>query len=315
MLYVLGQFREVLKREAMLNAIARDQRGLFTLAQAEACGFARRTVTGRAARGLYEQVYPTVYGLAGSEATWHREVVAAVLSGTPPSAASHLTAAFLWNLTDQRPRRIEIVTLRHLRVKRLPFAVHESKDLIEDDIHFVDGIPTTSPARTLVDLGASAKLGPVARCLDTALRTKLVTLEEIDQLLRRVARRGRTGVATIRPLVQERLRWQSVTDSTLEDRFRAIVHKARLPVPVSQYDLHSDKGMFIGRFDFAYEGHMMLVELDSERYHMDPDSFQRDREKQTNAQLLGWTVYRFTWRDLTERADVVTSVLASILAK
>ena len=45
------------KREAMLNQIARDQRGIFTLAQAEACGLARRTLSGRAARGMYEEIH------------------------------------------------------------------------------------------------------------------------------------------------------------------------------------------------------------------------------------------------------------------
>ena len=74
------------ERDALLNKIAREQRGLFTLSQAEACGFARRTVTRRAERGIYEQLHPGVYGLAGSEPTWHREVMAAVLSANQPSA-------------------------------------------------------------------------------------------------------------------------------------------------------------------------------------------------------------------------------------
>jgi predicted transcriptional regulator of viral defense system len=303
------------ERDVLLSKIAREQRGLFTLAQADACGFARRTITSRATRGMYEVIHPGVYGLAGSEATWHRQVVAAVLSATPPSAASHQTAAYLWSMTDHRPESVEIATRRHLRVRRIPFVVHESQDLIEPDIHLLDGIPTTSPARTLVDLGASARLGTVARCFDTALRTKLVSVEEVDQVVRRVARKGRTGVGTIRPLVAERLRWLSVTESSLEDRFRALVERAGFPMPESQYVLIDPGGNFVGRYDFAYENHNVIVELDSERYHMDPESFQRDRDKQTRAHMLGWTVYRFTWQDLTARPDQVISVLASILAK
>jgi predicted transcriptional regulator of viral defense system len=302
------------KREAMLNQIARDQRGIFTLAQAEACGLARRTLSGRAARGMYEEIHPGVYGLAGSATNWSRQVVAAVLSATFPSAASHKTAAYLWEMTDRRPDFIEIVTTRHLRVKRLPFVVHESGDLTETDIQLVDGIATTSPARTLVDLGASARIGTVARCFDTALRAKLVTTGQVDELVRRVARKGRTGVGTIRPLLEERMRWQSQTESALEDRFRALVDRAGLPTPASQYELTGHDDGFIGRYDFAYIECKALVELDSERFHMDPEAFQRDREKQTRAQLLGWTVYRFTWRDLTDRPEMVLDVLASMLA-
>jgi len=303
------------ERDALLNKIAREQQGLFTLAQAEGCGFARRTVTGRATRGVYERLHPRVYGLAGSESTWHRSVMAAVLSEIRLSAASHQTAAYLWGMTDRRPDRIEIVTLRHRRLDRSLFDIHESKDLIEADIHVLDGIPTTSPARTLVDLGASARMGVVARCFDTALRKELLTVDDVDHVVRRVARRGRKGVGVIRPLIEERMRWQTITDSDLEDRFRAMVDRSGVPLPVSQYELLGPGGAFVGRYDFAYERCEALIELDSERFHMDPESFQRDREKQNRAQALGWTVYRFTWRDLTDRPDMVISVLASILAK
>jgi very-short-patch-repair endonuclease len=86
-------------------------------------------------------------------------------------------------------------------------------------------------------------------------------------------------------------------------------------MPTSQYTLTDLDGTFIGRYDFAYVGRKVIVELDSERFHMDPDSFQRDRDKQTSAQVRGWMVYRFTWQDLTARPDQVISVLASILAK
>jgi len=285
------------------------------VAQARACGFARRTVAARAAHGRYEQIHPGVYGLAGSEETWHRQVTAAVLSAKVPSAASHQTAAFLWGMTDRCPEHIEIVTRRHVRLARSAFVVHESKDLDESDIHLVDRIPTTSPARTLVDMGASARLGVVARCFDSALRAKLVSVAEVDQMVRRVARKGRTGVGTIRPLIEERLRWQSITESSLEDRFRALLDGAGLPLPTSQYQLFEADGDFVGRYDFAYEGCAAIIELDSERFHMDPGSFQRDREKQTRAQMLGWTVYRFTWQDLTTRPDMVISVLASILTR
>ena len=37
-----------------------------------------------------------------------------------------------------------------------------------------------------------------------------------------------------------------------------------------------------------------LCELDGERYHMDRETFQRDRAKQNRVHALGWTVYRFT---------------------
>jgi very-short-patch-repair endonuclease len=51
------------------------------------------------------------------------------------------------------------------------------------------------------------------------------------------------------------------------------------------------------------------------QFHIDPASFQRDREKQNRVQLLGWTVYRFTWRQLVDQPEAVIRILASITAR
>lgn len=302
-------------RESLLNGIARDQRGVFTLAQAARCGIPASTVRTRSSRGRYELIHPGVYGLAGSGDTWHRQVIAAVVSATEPAAASHRTAAYLWGMTDRRPRTIEVVSPRHLRVKRVPFIVHESKDMRTSDIVRVDAIPATSAVRTVVDLGASARLGVVARCLDTGLRTGLFTLGEVETFVTRVARKGRAGVGVVRPLIEERRAWKGVTESTLEDKFRSVVNASSLPMPDAQLVVSATSGEFIGRYDFAYPECLAIFELDSEGWHMDPVSFQRDREKQNRVQMLGWTVYRFTWRQLVDDPDSVIAVLASVLTR
>ena len=304
---------EVSRRDGLLYRIARDQRGVFTLAQAERCGVPASTVRGRTSRGVYELILPGVYGVAGSDDSWSRQVIAAVISTTEPAAASHRTAAYVWGMTDRRPHEIEVITRRHQRVKRRTFVVHESKDLRSSDIVQVDRIPVTSAVRTVVDLGASARLGSVARCLDTGLRTGLFNLVEVEAFIARVARKGRTGVGVIRPLIEERKLWKGITESTLEDRFRSIVNSSAVPMPEAQIVVSLPSGEFVGRYDFGYPECLAIFELDSEGFHMDPVSFQRDREKQNSAHALGWTVYRFTYRQLRDDPDSVIAVLASVL--
>ncbi len=264
--------------------------------------------------GTYERLHPHVFGITGTPASWRRSVVAAVLSAGPLSAASHRTAAYPWDLTSSRPTATEVVCRRHLRVRTADFVVRESKDLVEADIAIIDGVPVTTAVRTVVDLGASAPLGTVARCLDAGLRTRLFTLADVELFVERVAKPGRTGVGIIRPLVEERLMWQSITESTLEDLFRSVVVRAALPMPEPQVELYDSNGRFIGRFDFAFRSHRVLIELDSERWHMDPESFRRDRNKQNRAHAEGWTVYRFTWHQLKQESDQVIDTLASVSA-
>lgn len=294
--------------------IARSQHGLFTRSQARAAGLKDRTLDGRVANSLYERILPEVFGLPGVD-TWQRRVTAAVLSASEPAAASHQTAAHLWGLMDHRPTTIEVVCRRHHRVRRAGMVIHESKDLLETDIAVIDGIAVTNAVRTIVDLGASAPLGVVARSLDTGLRNANFTIGDIQEFIRRVSRPGRAGIGAMRILIEERLTWTGLTESALEDAFRSLVERAGLPMPLPQYELCDQNGTFVGRFDFAYQPNRVLIELDSERWHMDPETFQRDRSKQNRAHTLGWTVYRFTWQQIRHEPHNVVAALASVSAK
>ena len=302
----------VARRDVLLARSARRQRGVFTLAQAAACSIPQRTVEQRVSAGVYEVLHPCVYGYSGAEPTWERGVLAGVLSTSQPAAASHETAAFLWGMTSRRPKQIEVVTRRHQRPKRSTFTVHESKDLLASDIVDVDGIPVTTAVRTVVDLGASAPPWLVERCLDSALRRELFTAWQVRCFIARVARPGRNGVGTIRPLIEERIAWASLTESDLEDLFRAVVSHLPYPMPDPQFKLFEPDGEFVGRFDFVYPTRMALIETDSEGWHMDPVSFQRDRDKQNRAHALGWTVYRFTWRQLVDDPASVRRIITAI---
>ena len=74
-------------------------------------------------------------------------------------------------------------------------------------------------------------------------------------------------------------------------------------------------GKLVSLVDFAYPDHRLAIELDSEAYHMDRLSFRGDRRKQNRALVLGWTVLRYTWWDLHERAaQVETEIRAALEA-
>lgn len=298
--------------DRLLAAMAMTQYGVFTRNQAVAVGVNSRTIDDRTKRGTYERIHPGVYAIAGSPVQWRRDVIAAVFAATEPAAASHRTAAYLWAMTDRLPRTVEIATRRHLRVKRVNHQVRESKDLRSSDIVVVDGIPTTSAVRTIVDMGASAPSVFVEKCLDNGLRMGLFDIWSVQRFIMRVARKGRNGIGTIRPLVEQRLTWTGITESDLEDLLRRVVAESPFPMPTPQHELFDVRGELIGRFDFAYPNRFSIIECDSEKYHMDRVSFQRDRVKQTRAQMLGWTVYRVTWRQLVDDPESVRAIIATI---
>ncbi|MDJ0924812.1 MAG: type IV toxin-antitoxin system AbiEi family antitoxin domain-containing protein [Acidimicrobiia bacterium] len=296
--------------EQRLVDLAARHHGVFSVEDARSIGVPSKTLRTRLASGRYQRLYPGVYAIAGSVDSSSRRMVAAVKSFPQSAAISHQTAAQLWGLTQKRVPGIDVVTTRWEREHRSDLRVHESLDLLGDDIVEFSGIPVTAPARTVVDLGASNKW-VVESALEQGIRRGLFTLDEVEGFVRRVGRRGRRGVGVIRPLLKARRRWDTVTESVLEDEFRKLVVDWGLPPPELQYEVRDEGGLLVCRADFAYPDSRLLIELDSEAHHLDRLTFRRDRSKQNRVVVLGWTVLRYTWWDVTEAPGRVASEISA----
>lgn len=227
------------------------------------------------------------------------------------AGASHDSAAHLWGLIATEPDRPHVVVRRWRREHRTTAVVHESLDFIPKDRVVVDGVPVTSPVRTIVDLGATSRW-LVESALSRGLRQGLFDVPAIDAFIRRVARRGRRGVGVIRPHLDHH-RTGTSTESVLEDRFLRLIMERSMPRPVSQFVVRDRSGSFVCRADFAYPALGMLIELDGRSFHEGEDTFQSDRDKQNITQGLGWTTLRFTWFDITRRPDYTIEVLRRTL--
>jgi len=69
----------------------------------------------------------------------------------------------------------------------------------------------------------------------------------------------------------------------------------------------------VGRVDFLI-GSKLIVEVDSAKYHTDPDAYERDRRRDAQLSALGYRVLRFTYEQILNRwPEVEAAVLASIL--
>ena len=298
--------------EPELNRLASGQQGVFARNEALAAGISRDQLSERVKKGQYSRIYPEVYAIAGAPKTVRQQLAGLVKSFPSLAAISHQTAAEMWGLTRRGIRTVEAVTTRWDRVHRPGIRVHESLDLIDRDVVILDGVPVTTPVRTVVDLGASHRWS-VEAALEEGIRQGLFSLDEVNAFVRRVARRGRRGVGVIRPLLESRSRWDSATESALEDRFRGLIAAWGLPEPVLQHEIRSDDGRFVSRVDFAYPDIRLAIELDSEAHHMDRLTFRGDRRKQNEASVLGWTVLRYTWWDLHERVSQVQREIRAAL--
>jgi hypothetical protein len=294
-----------------LAAVAELQHGVVSLDQARKVGFTDHQIQRLVEGGRLVRPARGAFLIAGCPASWEQSVMASLAAAGDAALASHQTAAYLWNLTDLRPDRIEVVMPRWDRSLRT-CVVHESTDLAPEDADLVGGIPVTSAVRTVVDLGATAPW-LVEKALERGIRLGAFRLSEVAGFVARVGRRGRRGVGTIRPLIEQRARWDSATESELEDLFRKAWTAPGRPEPATQYRIEDLGGSFVCRADFAFPDVMLRIELDSEAFHMDRPTFRKDRSVQNRTELLGWRTLRYTWWDLTTRpAEVVREVAAAL---
>ena len=294
------------------EGIARTQDGLITVEQARNAGLSARGARSRVEAGRWERSLRGVYRAADSPRSWRQDLLAACLAAGPAAVASHRSAAALWGLDGVGPGWVEL-TVSRPRAHRLPgVLVHRSTDLDPTMAIVRAGIPTTDPARTILDLGAVIPVWRVEAALESALSRRLVTLTGLRVALDSVARRGRRGAGVLRALLEQRSDAARMSESVLEARVLRLLRDHSLPQPTLQYEVRVGQRL-IGRVDFAYPRLNLAIEVDGYEFHSSLAAFSHDRARQNELVAAGWTVLRFTWDDLVHRPERVVNVLRRVL--
>jgi very-short-patch-repair endonuclease len=281
--------------------------GAFLPADVKSAGGTRSLQRGRLKRGRWLSHVSGALLVAASEPTWRRELAA--ITKAFEGVASHKSAAGLLGLDAVEPGHLEVTVRANQRVRPTAATVHRSSDLLGLDVTELDSIRATNGTRTVLDICATVDPDVAERVANSALRLGLTTLPRLTWRLDGIARSGRPGVAQAR-VVLDRLRNVPCTASDLETLCVQLLRAAGITL-TRQYRVVV-AGRFIGRVDLAEPSRKLAIEVDGRKGH-GPEQFQRDRTRQNDLVLLGWTVLRFTWDDVTKRPDyVVTSVLAAL---
>ncbi len=213
--------------------------------------------------------------------------------------ASGRTAAALWNIPGFVIRENEIEVLVRAG-KRFPrwsgVKVHRTKFLPDEDVHLVSGIPVTSPARTILMLGASESPSVVRRAAIHCLQNHLVTPEQLKHQLQIMGRCGLDGTAALRRVVAALTFDQELTDSDLEDAAEELLRKEGYPQPLLHFR-YVEEGVLLGEIDLYWRELSLGIEADSWAFHSGRPEFQRDRGKQNSLVAAGVTILRFTPED------------------
>jgi predicted transcriptional regulator of viral defense system len=148
---------------AGLFQLASAQRGYFTTGQAGEHGYSRSLLAYHAKTGTFERAYTGVYRFRDYPSTPREELFAAWLAvGKDVAVVSHESALELWELGDLIPDAIHLTVPRSRRHQpRLPgVTIHTTtRPLDRENVRVLEGIPVTSPLRTIVD-AADVNIAP-----------------------------------------------------------------------------------------------------------------------------------------------------------
>ena len=283
------------------------QHGVVHRRQALDLGLTSRQIERRLEAGLLVPLHTAVYRLVAHHPSSEQAVLAACLA--TGGVASHRSAAALWGFRGARHGRPEVTLRSRSRPELHGVLVHRTARLEAMDVTRREGIPVTTPACTLLHLGAVIPVEVLEPALEDAILRRLVTFAEVTRTMERLGRSGRNGAGVLRRLVEARDPATAPTESMLEDRLLGVLRTAGLPAPVRQLQM---SGV---RIDFAYPDARLAVEADGRVWHAGRSDLQRNSSKGNLLVGLGWRVLHFTWFDVTSRPRYVVATVGRLLSR
>src|SRR5215207_2676212 len=138
------------RADVRVAELAGDQWGVVDLEDLRRCGLSDQAVLRRVRAGHLHPLYQRVFAVGHTHLTQQALILAAVMACGPTAVASHHSSGELFLIVRLGDRRPDL-TVPGVTTRRHPgIRVHRTTRLDPRDVTRRHGIPTTTPARTLV---------------------------------------------------------------------------------------------------------------------------------------------------------------------
>lgn len=297
------------ERDRRVAELAKQQHGVVARVQLLGLGLSRRAIAARVERGLLHEVFLGVYVFGARRISRKGRWMAAVLVSGEGAVLSHRSAARLWRLLPPAAEVIDVICPPGRVVRKK--GIRSCQSVIQEDERLVrDGIPVTSPFRTIFDLAAVVKMRELERTVHEAEVREVTDRVSLPMLLERYP--GRRGSKNLRVLL-EAARPADVTRNDFEEAFVVLVDRFGLPRPRMNADLAIRRRFF--EIDALWERERIAVELDSREIHGTRKKFESDRQRDRILVAEGWRTMRITWRQLQEEPAAIAGDLKRALGQ
>ncbi len=295
---------------AELARLLSTHAGVVTSAELFASGLTpsqvRRLVTDR----LLVRIHDGVYRCATHPDTLEARCIAAcradaelVLTGP--------TGGKLWGLRRVRAHPL-VTAMRPVgRASTLGGVLVKRTSVLtaEDIVHRPNGIRLASPPRTWFDLADWVDDGSFVSITEQVLE-RHCELATLWRTRRRLAARGRNGLARVNRVLSTRAAWQRPAQSDLELQVLLALQRRGIEL-VRQQSLLLRNGIRI-HFDGADPAIRWALEVDHVTWHGGRFEDARDTGRDRQARLCGWQVERVTDAALALDFDGEIDILAEL---
>jgi len=275
--------------------LASRQRDLVAIWQLVRLGWAHDAIWHRIHRDGWRRVHSGVYALTHSPLTREQRRMAATLTA-PRSYLCRFSAGAHYGIWSFDAGYETIVRPGNRGRNRSDgVLVRYSQTLTSDDVGTFDGIPITSPERTLIDLAAHAD---PARALREARRLKLITPYSLAVSLER--HRTRRGAKRLKHLndLYAGLPY-SRCRSNAEAKALEVLHDAGAEPPQVNEEFAGEEA------DLAWPDRMLIIEIDGPQYHR---ISAEDARKQAIWERARFTVRRISSDDVYDRPALLVEL-------
>lgn len=289
----------------VLARIATRQHGVVSRPQVAALGVDGGFVNRCLRDGRLHRIHAGVYAVGHRHLIQEGRWMAAVLAAGEGAVLSHLSAALLWRLIDRADALMHVLLPGRGSRRRPGIRFHRCRNFRPEHRSERDGIPVTTPERTLLDIAGLLPPERLRYAVEAADRRRLLDAPSLAALC--AASPGRRGTGALRRLALEQRGAVERTKSPPEALFLRLCIARGLPEPLVNARLHGYE------VDFQWPAARLVVEIDSYTYHRAWAQRQRDLRRDAALQVRGHRVLRLTEDRLRGEADAVFAEIAALL--
>ena len=279
--------------------MATRAKGIVTRAELRAARVSDEEIKVRIRRGSLIREYRGVYRVGHAAPSIEARYMAAVKACGEGAALSGLAAAHLMALAKGRAPSPEVTATAERGIDGI-----ETHCSARIERWTFNGIPTTTVARTLVDIAARLTEDELARACHEAQVKYRTAPNQVEAVLRH--RPNSPGATKLRRAIRGDTH---VSLSALERKFLARLKEANLPLPDETNRRAGTK-----RVDCRWRKQRLTVELDSYTFHNTRHAFEQDRKREREAYSRGDDFRRYTYGDVYEHPTLMLEELSKLLA-